>query len=324
MKKVSVLVPIYNVAKYLPECLESLKRQTLKEIEFILLNDGSTDESPRIIRDFAKGDSRFVVVNKENSGYGDSMNQGLAKAKGEYIGILESDDFAEPDMFEKLYKLVKKHDADVARSNYFYHTEQGDIVHESIKDQPAAASLKKNHNILFEEPAIWSGLYRRGFLQENGIRFLPTPGASYQDTGFNIKALSMANKIAYTKMAYLHYRTDNSSSSVKSKAKLEAVKKEYAEIDRFFAKKKIGEDIYKAEQAAKFGAYHWNFQRVSGDLAKDFLKTIKQEFNESEEKGLLQKDFFPKKWWLALRLILKTPIAVSYILLSVRKLVKNR
>jgi len=324
MVKVSVLVPIYNVAKYLPECLESLNQQTLKEIEFILLNDGSTDESPKIIRDFAKGDSRFVVINKDNSGYGDSMNQGLAKAEGEYIGILESDDFAEPDMFEKLYKLAKKHDADVVRSNYFYHTEQGDAVHESIKNQQAAASLKKNHDILFEEPAIWSGLYRRGFLQENDIWFLPTPGASYQDTGFNIKALSMANKIAYTKKSYLHYRTDNSSSSVKSKAKLEAVKKEYAEIDRFFAERKIGEDVYKAEQAAKFGAYHWNFRRVNGDLAKDFLKTIKQEFRESEEKGLLQKEFFPKKWWLALRLILKTPIAVSYILLSARKLIKNR
>ena len=324
MKKVSVLVPIYNVAKYLPECLESLKQQTLKEIEFILLNDGSTDDSPKIIQNFAKGDSRFVVINKDNSGYGDSMNQGLAKAKGEYIGILESDDFAEPDMFEKLYKLAKKYDADVVRSNYFYHTEQGDTVHESIKNQPAAASLEKNHDILFEEPAIWSGLYRRSFLMDNGIQFLPTPGASYQDTSFNIKALSMANKIAYTKKAYLHYRTDNSSSSVKSKAKLEAVKKEYTEIDRFFTEKKISKDIYKAEQAAKFGAYHWNFQRVSGDLAKDFLKTIKQEFRESEEKGLLQKEFFPTKWWLALRLILKTPIAISYVLLSVRKLIKNR
>lgn len=324
MKKVSVLVPIYNVAKYLPECLESLKQQTFKEIEFILLNDGSTDDSPKIIQNFAKGDSRFVVINKDNSGYGDSMNQGLAKAKGEYIGILESDDFAEPDMFEKLYKLAKKYDADVVRSNYFYHTEQGDTVHESIKNQPAAASLEKNHDILFEEPAIWSGLYRRSFLMDNGIQFLSTPGASYQDTSFNIKALSMANKIAYTKKAYLYYRTDNSSSSVKSKAKLEAVKKEYAEIDRFFTEKKISKDIYKAEQAAKFGAYHWNFQRVSGDLAKDFLKTIKQEFRESEEKGLLQKEFFPKKWWLALRLIQKTPIAVSYVLLSARKLIKNR
>lgn len=324
MKKVSVLVPIYNIAKYLPECLESLKQQTLEEIEFILLNDGSMDDSPKIIQNFAKGDSRFVVINKDNSGYGDSMNRGLAKAKGEYIGILESDDFAEPDMFENLYKLAKKYDADVVRSNYFYHTEQGDTVHESIKNQPAAASLEKNHDILFEEPAIWSGLYRRSFLKDNDIQFLSTPGASYQDTSFNIKALSMANKIAYTKRAYLHYRTDNSSSSVKSKVKLEAVKKEYAEIDRFFTEKKIGEDIYKAEQAAKFGAYHWNFQRISGSLAKDFLKTIKQEFCESEEKGLLQKEFFPTKWWLALRLILKTPIAISYVLLSARKLIKNR
>ena len=324
MVKVSVLVPIYNVAKYLPECLKSLKNQTFKEVEFICLNDGSTDESPKIIKKFAKGDSRFVVVNKENSGYGDSMNKGLEKAQGEYIAILESDDFAEPDMCEKLYKLAKKYDADVVRSNYFYHTEQGDKIHESIKKQPKVASLEENYDILYEEPAIWSGLYRKSFLEKNGIKFLPTPGASYQDTSFNIKALAMANKIAYTKKAYLHYRTDNASSSVKSKAKLEAVSKEYAEVDRYFEEKKISKKIHCVEQAAKFGAYHWNFQRLDKSLAKDYIGTIKTEFETANKKALLKKEFFPKKWWVALQLILKTPTKVSFGVLSARKRIRKR
>lgn len=322
MVKVSVLVPIYNVAKYLPECLESLRNQTLQEIEFVCLNDGSTDESLEIIKKFAKNDARFVVINKDNSGYGDSMNKGLEKAQGEYIAILESDDFAELDMCEKMYKLAKKYDADVVRSNYFYHTEQGDKIHESIKKQPKTASLEENYDILYEEPAIWSGLYRKNFLKKNGIKFLPTPGASYQDTSFNIKALVMANKIAYTKRAYLHYRTDNAGSSVKSRAKLEAVSKEYAEVDRYFEEKKISKKIHCVEQAAKFGAYHWNLMRLDKNLAKDFIGQIRDEFQSAEKAGLLKKEYFPEKWWIALRVIKYTPLSVALLFLKMRKNMK--
>ena len=119
--KVSVLVPIYNGEKYLRQCLESLQKQTLKDIEIICINDGSTENSAKIIKEFTKADSRFRVITKKNSGYGDSMNRGLKKAQGEYIGILESDDFLEEDAFEKLYKLATKHKADVARANYFHY-----------------------------------------------------------------------------------------------------------------------------------------------------------------------------------------------------------
>src|SRR5574344_757344 len=108
MAEVSILIPIYNVEKYLEQCLESVCNQTLKDIEIICINDGSTDSSLKIIKDFQKNDDRVVLINKKNSGYGDSMNKGLEKATGEYIGIVESDDFIEKDAFEKLYSLAKK------------------------------------------------------------------------------------------------------------------------------------------------------------------------------------------------------------------------
>ena len=102
MPKVSVLVPIYNVEEYLDECLTSIAVQTLKDIEIICINDGSTDNSPRILQKYAKKYSNFIVINKKNSGYGDSMNRGLEKASGEYIGIVESDDFIEFNAFKEL------------------------------------------------------------------------------------------------------------------------------------------------------------------------------------------------------------------------------
>ena len=113
--KVSVLVPIYNVEEFLPECLDSLVNQTLKDIEFICINDGSKDDSLKILKEYAKKDKRILIINKKNSGYGDSMNKGLEKAKGEYIGIVESDDFIDLDAFEKLYNIAKKNDADVVK-----------------------------------------------------------------------------------------------------------------------------------------------------------------------------------------------------------------
>ena len=154
MTKVSVLVPIYNVEKYLDECLASLAKQTLKDIEIICINDGSTDNSPKILQKYAKKYPNFVVINKQNSGYGDSMNKGLEKATGEYIGIVESDDFIESDAFEKLYKLAHETKADIVKANYFYHSKDGDVLHEVVKNQKLGTplSLADDTSILLEEP----------------------------------------------------------------------------------------------------------------------------------------------------------------------------
>ena len=131
--KVSVLVPVYNVEKYLSQCLDSLCAQTLKDIEFICINDGSTDDSGNILQAYAKKDSRFKIINKTNSGYGDSMNFGLNEAKGEFIGIVESDDFAEPDMFEKLYSLAYDNQLDIVKSNcFFYSTKDSAECNEKV------------------------------------------------------------------------------------------------------------------------------------------------------------------------------------------------
>ena len=116
--KVSVVIPIYNVEKYLRQCLDSVVNQTLKEIEIICVNDGSTDSSPAIINEYAAKDPRIVVIDKANSGYGHSMNCGFDLARGEYIGIVESDDYADPDMFEKLYECAAADGLDVVKSGF--------------------------------------------------------------------------------------------------------------------------------------------------------------------------------------------------------------
>ena len=112
---VSVLVPIYNASGYLRECLESLKKQTLKGMEFILVNDGSTDESLKIMKEYEKVDARFVILNKKNTGYGDSLNKAMKLTKGKYIGIVEPDDFCDEKMFEVLYKMAENKKVNIVR-----------------------------------------------------------------------------------------------------------------------------------------------------------------------------------------------------------------
>ena len=321
MTKVSVLVPIYNVAKFLPECLQSLVSQTLKDIEIICINDGSTDESPKIIKRFTKKYPQIVVIDKKNSGYGDSMNRGLEKAKGEYIAIVESDDYVEADMCEKLYALAKQHKADIVRANYYHHTNEGDVIHHAIKNQKLEKpqTIYDDMAILYDAPAIWSAIYRKKFLEDNQIKFLPTPGASYQDTSFNIKALCSAKKIIYTDKAYLHYRTDNGGSSMKNREKMEFVVKEYKEAEEYLVTIKAKTELLETMQAVKFGAYHWNLLRLSRPLAIEFLKIMKREFSGVQ----LNKEYFPKKYWNALRIILKFPPWVYYSMIFVRKIIKR-
>lgn len=106
MPKVSIIIPVYNVEKYLRECLDSVIQQTLQDIEIICVNDGSTDNSLQILKEYAQNDSRIKIIDKPNSGYGQTMNVGMQNATGEYIGIVEPDDYVELDMFETLYNTA--------------------------------------------------------------------------------------------------------------------------------------------------------------------------------------------------------------------------
>ena len=117
--KVSVIVPVYNMERYLSKCLDALTKQTLTDIEIIAVNDGSTDRSPQILRSYAAQDGRIRIIDKPNSGYGASMNRGIDEARGQYVGIVEPDDYPDRVMFEKLYKAAEKHNCDLVKCNYY-------------------------------------------------------------------------------------------------------------------------------------------------------------------------------------------------------------
>lgn len=318
--KISVLIPVYNAEKYLVECLDSVVRQTLRDIEIICINDGSTDNSLQTIRRYAKDDPRFVIIDKKNSGYGDSMNKGLAKATGDYIGIVESDDFIDANMFEELYRLAVKHDAEVVKSNfYYYYTDLtknsaqweenlGGIYNREqqkyVKEHDTRSNIlredelgrvidtTKYQHILYQKPAIWSAIYNRDFLSRHDITFLPSPGASYQDTAFSFKVWSNAKRVVFTDDAFLHYRQDNEASSVNSPGKVFCVCDEYREIESYLKKKKLSDKFGSLAQKTKYGAYMWNFNRLSDGLDAEFLEQFSKEYAEADKSGILDWFYF--------------------------------
>lgn len=320
--RVSILVPIYNVEQFLPQALSSLVDQSLTEIEIICINDGSTDGSLNIIKRFAKKDDRIKVIDKPNSGYGDSMNRALKKARGDYIGILEPDDWVDPNAYATLYQAAVKYKADVVKSNY--HKVKADIDLLKVEEITTTQVIhpSKERFVFQFAPAIWSAIYKREFLERNKITFLPTPGASYQDLSFSFKVWTLAKTVVLLPDAFVHYRIDNANSSVNNPAKVNCVIDEYTEIETFLCERGIFKQFGETMNAAKFRNYHWNFQRLSPKLAKEFYQTWRQDLLSAEEEKLLQKSDFSKKDWLALRTILRHP-HIAYRILRIRAYFKQ-
>lgn len=315
--KVSILVPICNVERYLRECLDSLVNQTLREIEIICINDGSTDSSLSIIREYERRDERIVVIDKPNSGYGDSMNKGLKLARGEYIGIVESDDFASLNMFETLYNEAVQNDLDVVRSNYYAHrTEEGLSCDYLVENLAACGSYDRvfhpidNPRVFMCQPAIWTSIYKRTMLNKEEVRFLPTPGASFQDTAFYFKAFYAAGRVKLLKDGYLHYRIDNANSSVKNQNKLFCVCDEYAEVwgyaKRDFDKFQTLKHWIPRQQ---YEGYLWNLNRLAPELQQRFYPRYVEEFSKIRLAGLIDSDRFESRTLARLNKMLDEPEA---------------
>ncbi len=322
--KVSIVVPVYNVERYVGECLESILNQSLQEIEVIAVNDGSTDGSKAICDEYASKDSRVKVISKPNSGYGHTMNTGFAAATGEYIGIVESDDCASPRMFEKLYSLGVKNNADVVRSNYWTMGGNSERIHLidilSLGNAPYNKAFDPADyvEILRGSPAIWTGIYKASFLRENDIEFLESPGASYQDTGFFLKVSTLANHIVFTREAFLNYRIDNVNSSVKSGAKVFCVSDEYASFEKSLAAHPDKKQAFSAIiPAKKWETYLWNYNRLDDSLKGEFLQLMTKEFAAYRQAGTLKREMFADAEWNEIQQVIDAPESLKGKQLSV-------
>lgn len=292
MPDISVIVPVYNVEPYLVECMDSLISQTYQNIEFICINDGSTDHSLDILHQYAVHDARIRVINKANEGYGKTVNRGLELASSPWIGIVESDDFVKSEMFEMLYAAVKDSDADLVKCNFYKYRENECKDISYSKEYPSRLFGKEFCPL--EEPeiydahcSIWAGLYRKTFLDHYKIRFHETSGASFQDISFQFKVLSSVKKMKLIEDALIYYRTDNIHSSVYDPDKIFCISDEMHFIEEYVQDQpqERQEVLWPIFMRKKFYDYRWNYFRLAPEFQYAFLRMMSEEFRIDYEKG---------------------------------------
>ena len=279
--KVSIVIPVYNVEKYLRQCMDSIVSQTLKDIEIICIDDGATDHSGAILDEYAAKDDRVKVFHRKNGGYGVAMNAGLREATGDYIGIVEPDDFIEPDTYDTLYNKAVETGVDFVKANVWAFFNDCSYVIKTFKEGgPYDRVVTQEEYLPFYTDMgcrIWSFIYRSDFLKKNGINFLETPGASYQDTSFWLKVMFDAKSGYFFERAFYHYRSDNPSSSIHQDTKILNVVTELHEVER---KYKDRPEILKLVNTIKFDKYCWNYQRLGKEGRKVFWPVFKKEIGD--------------------------------------------
>lgn len=293
--KVSILVPVYNVERFLPQCLDALCGQTLRDIEIVCINDGATDGSPAILHEYAARDARIRVIDKRNTGYGHSLNLGISQARGEYIGIIEPDDFPDKRMFKKLLKVAERTHADVVKCNYFNYFEGSDHLVENFAGLPYRRAFDPVDcpQVVCSIPSIWTGLYRKTFLEREGISLRETPGAAFQDAGFSLKVWFAARTCALVKKPLLHYRMDNPGSSSKTTDKVFTVCEELADAEAFLRQRPERARVLLPWLAVdKWGKYRWNYERISASEHVAFAQRMVDEYCASQDANELDYSLF--------------------------------
>ena len=275
MPKVSIIVPVYNVEKYLSKCLNSLVNQTLKDIEIIIVNDGTPDNSQKIIDKYVKEYPKKVrSYLKENGGQGSARNFGLTKAKGKYIGYVDSDDYIELDMYEKLYNKALEMEYDVV------------VCGNTVVDEDYNIIKKENNmqfdsnitNILFGKMAVWNKIYKKSLIVDNDILF--RSNVWYEDLDFTMKTILMANNIGFLNMNLYNYllRKGSTMNNSNIKRNLEIIDA-FEELISFCKQKRIYKKYYNEIE----------FLAIDHIYISAVVRTINPNNNKKDKREIICK-----------------------------------
>ena len=213
MAEISVIVPVYNVEKYLRQAIESLQNQSFSDFEAILVNDGSPDNCLKIMQDYANKDNRFIVLNQENQGSGQARNNALKIAKSPYITFLDPDDYLGKDFLKNLYEEITKTNADIVETSYTrFYEENGltKIVNLKLLEENIDYTKDINEDYLFYlSLATWNKIYKREFLEKNNIAFSKNP--VHDDVLFTVTARFLADKIRFINKPEYFFRVRKGS-----------------------------------------------------------------------------------------------------------------
>lgn len=305
MPKISVIVPIFNVEQYLEECLKSICQQSFRDIEILCINDGSTDGSLAVLEKMKELDKRIIVVSKSNSGYGNSVNVGLDMAKGEYICIVESDDFIDSDMFSVYYDSMERNSLDVLKtdSRSFVNEDGYSFTKRSVVQN------RDLYNIIFSQKDYtekfsgyvytWAGMYRRSFLNEYSIRHNESPGASYQDNGFWFQTSMYARRLMFLNRAFYNLRRDNPNSSFYNKDKVFAISDEYDFIHTKIEESHLANkgELFRLCFLYRYRNSIWTIKRVNPEHIESLYPRLQTDFIKAMDNGEIDARYFSEIEW---------------------------
>ena len=248
MFKVSVIIPVYNTEKYLDDCLKSVVNQTLKEIEIILVNDGSTDSSLEIMERYKKDyPDRIQLISKENGGQATARNMAIPMCRGEYIGFVDSDDYIEPTMYERMYEKAIGISADYVECDYVNVKINDKGEQERIADYGSRVREYSSKKDMFIDPMLapWNKMYRRELLQQGTVIF--PEGLIYEDTAFCLKAISLVDTYVYVPEKFVvHFYRGGSTMNINKSYKVADIFKVLKDVIDYYKQNDIF-DEYKEE-----------------------------------------------------------------------------
>ena len=305
MCKVSIILPSYNVVKYIEQCLESAVEQTLSDIEILCIDAGSYDGTCEIIEKYEKKDHRIRLFRSNQKSYGYQVNIGIKEARGEYVGILETDDLVLKNMYEELYNIAKSNNLDFVKADFYRFTGEGQYqkkvlykLDESNKNYNHVIDISKKQDCFRLVMNTWSGIYNTSFLKKNNIYHNETPGASFQDNGFWFQTFMYAKRAYFVDKPYYMNRRDNENSSVFSEKKTYCICDEYS-----FIYDCLKRDIsLKKCFANTFGyycycAYKNNLKRIAEKDKYKFIQRYASDFRTYMKEGIVSKEFFACDEW---------------------------
>ena len=294
--KVSIIVTVHNSEKYLKQCLESVCRQTLQDIEILCIDGGSMDGSPQILSEYKQKDSRVRIINDSNTGYGHKVNTGIVQAKGKYVSILETDDQYDRSMLEKLFGIAEKYKLDYVDSNFycFFEFDSMNFKYKvnKYKEGSNYDCMIQNGDLICSTASIWTGLYNKNFLLKEDIKLNESAGASFQDVSFGFQVGIKAQRSYHLSEALYYYRVDNEGSSTNDSKKIYEIVYEYEYLKECLNNEKTNtQKVWNKYYLEKYRSFLWNAGRLSGSAREEFLRMYLDEIQKDLKNGDISKDF---------------------------------
>lgn len=311
--KVSVIVPVLNVVRYIRKCMDSILNQTMHELEILVVDAASTDGTHEILEEYAERDPRVLLLNDDKLSTGYAKNLGIEMARAPYIAIVESDDYIELDMLEKMYDVAEKYQLDFVKANFSSFVEENGKCYEFPKtvscyydDYDINIDPRKDNHcfcwIMFE----WLGLYRKEFLNHYHIRHNESPGAAFQDTGFWFLTMAYASRIYLMKESFYHYRCDNVNASVKNPKKVFDICYEYDYIRGVLKEEhKVWQRVLPAYYRGFFYDNMVVFNRIQEEYREALLNKICDVMMEACDNSGLDKSLYTACEWRCLHSVLE-------------------